>query len=1536
MNMRIYLIDDKKIDIHVLPSKLDSSFLMHYSSLDDDSDNIITIEAEDNKWVIKSNGNINVIMNQKIVEEAPLVHYSFYYLKITGQNKYLLLYVAPLNESELYTLDCSDLNSFTVGKGQTSNIMYNNSLIDDIQCEFIKSENGWNLVSKGTKSKIFVNNEAITNTLLKIGDVVFISGFKIIWMNSFIVINNPNKSVKVSGMKPYIINDRSNNYAYEEVSDEESSIELYNEDDYFFHTPRIREKIESVEIKIDAPPNKEYKDDIPFIFSIGTMITMIASSFVNSYTVITGLLDGTTTLSKSMPRIIMIVAMLIGSIIIPRLMNRYNRKKKEKREELRQEKYTAYLKEKRTKIEDELKKQTQILFANNLSSYECANLILKNDSRLWCRQIEDNDFLDIRLGIGNKPAELVVEAPQEQFTLDEDNLFQEVYKIVDETKILKDVPITFSLLEKTNISFVFNSESRDKYINNIVTQLITYHSANDLKIVILTNKKHEKFWEYTKFLPHCWSDNKSIRFFATNQEELQVLSSYIEEEYKNRKEKIKSGDKDGESNIDKNSGFKNFSPYYLIFCDNYKTIKKESMVDMLLKSDINVGFTFITIANSTRNLPSSCDTFIQIGEKDGGVIGKEIDSQKLIKFRLDAMPDFNMAELSIKLLNKPILSKDEITGLPSVISFLEMYSVSKIEQLNILNRWKNSNPVLSLAAPIGVKTNGELFMLDLHEKYHGPHGLIAGSTGSGKSEFIITYILSMAVTYHPYEVQFVLIDYKGGGLTGAFENKETGVHIPHLAGTLTNLDTSEINRALVSIESELKRRQRIFNEVKDSLDESTIDIYKYQKLYREGLVKEPLAHLFIICDEFAELKSQRPEFMDQLITTARIGRSLGLHLILATQKPSGVVNDQIWSNSKFKICFKVQDRSDSMEMLKKPDAASLRDVGRFYLQVGYDDYYDIGQSAWGGAKYIPTNRIIKKTDNSINFVNNVGYAIKTINDHGKENRKKENDIKLGDQLTNTVKYIYNLSINEELKERKLWFDIIPEKIFISDLIKKYNHRPIPYYINPVIGEYDKPAKQEQGMLNLDLTNNGNTLIYGKPGSGKEMLLSTIIWSCAIEHSPAEVSFYIIDCGAEVLKMFEKFPHVGEIATVDESEKIANIFNMVSDELKERKELFADYAGSYINYCENSGQKLPLIIVIINSYDIFIETYSKLADGVQSFYRDCIKYGIIFIVSTSTTNTVRSRIAQNFSNKISLQLPNDDDYRVVIPNAPRGLIPGKYYGRGIIDQNGEVFEFQTAFIYEQKELNNVIKQANEVLNTRYQEKAKKIITVPAEVTLDLVINEMKDLDGVPIGYDMATKEIYKYNFIQNNINMVLSNTIDDKMPFIYGLAKEIKNIANLMIVDFINSFNISIDGVPIFKDNFDKALVSINNQLRNDESNSKKNVYILVGLGKYIEKLPQELRPVVNNIFNNVSNFKSNIFIFVDEYNSYKKVQLEPWYSTQVNTSSGIWLGEGIGSQIAIETIDITPEIRKQNFTYMGYAVNRGKLTTIKCLFDKEE
>ena len=189
----------------------------------------------------------------------------------------------------------------------------------------------------------------------------------------------------------------------------------------------------------------------------------------------------------------------------------------------------------------------------------------------------------------------------------------------------------------------------------------------------------------------------------------------------------------------------------------------------------------------------------------------------------------------------------------------------------------------------GLEKRYQPYVKDYDIMLHDIDGLIAGSTGSGKSEFIITYILSMAINYNPNDVAFVLIDYKGGGLAGAFQ--KGNIKLPHLVGTITNIDTVGLQRSLASIQSELRRRQIAFNKARDITDEGTIDIYKYQKLYHEGAVKKPIPHLIIICDEFAELKQQQPDFMDELISVSRIGRSLGVHLILSTQKPSGIVNE---------------------------------------------------------------------------------------------------------------------------------------------------------------------------------------------------------------------------------------------------------------------------------------------------------------------------------------------------------------------------------------------------------------------------------------------------------------------------------------------------------------------------------------------------------------------------------------------------------------------------------------------------------------------
>ncbi len=1517
--MKIFILDKSKITKFNLPEKIEDSFLIPYISYETGKENLVTVEAKGENWQLKSNGNANVFNSRNVIDSIQLENYSSYSLKISGQSENVTLIALPSKDEETYKLNVQNLSSISIGSSGNCNICYKNDLTAEIHAEIKFVNNDWYIAGSSNDSyRTYINGERVLTAKLNIGDIIFINGLKIIWMKNFIKINNPKRRVSVKGLTAFSEDISNENTKYTQVSDEDTNVELYKEDEYFYHTPRLVPTIDPVEIIIDDPPLGPKEEELPFILTLGSSLTMGASSIMMIFSLYSSISSGRN-LIMIIPQAIMTVCMIIGSLLMPRILSAYQKKRKKKREKEILTKYDAYLNNINKKIENSLTQQLQILRENNHTVTECINIIKNRNKNLWLREIIDEDFLRVRLGIGNIRSYISVNAEEEHFTVDESTLKDRVNELGKKSQVLNSAPITLDLTEKILLSFVFNCSYKNDYINSIITQLLALHSPLELKIVLFTTEKNKKIWEYVKYLPHCWSDDKSQRFFATSTDEYKDISSYLEDELRNRAENFDSNDRDKSTQI-----FRACYPYYLIIIDDYQSVKNIGIIEQIQKYNGNLGFSIICCSDSMKNLPNRCDKFIEIGEKESCIFSKELSSQSQIIFTAEYEKNLDMQPISVKLANVPFVGKEGATALPTSLSFLEMFGVGKIEQLNILNRWKTNNPVLSLSTPIGVHSNLETFKLDLHEKFHGPHGLIAGSTGSGKSEFIITYILSMCVNYHPYEVQFVLIDYKGGGLAGAFENKETGIKIPHLVGTITNLDTAEMNRTLVSISSELKRRQKKFNEVKDKLNESTIDIYKYQKFYREGLIDEPMAHLFIISDEFAELKSQQPEFLNELVSTARIGRSLGVHLILATQKPSGVVNDQIWSNSKFKVCLKVQDRSDSNEMLKRPDAASIKETGRFYLQVGYDDYFDIGQSGYGGVKYVPTDKILKRYDDSINFVSNTGNIIKSINDLAKKDETND----LGEQLTNVVKYIYNLSIKENLVTKNLWFDRIPDQIYLDDIKKKYNYKPYPYYINPTIGEYDNPAEQLQGILNLSISD-GNTLIYGNTGSGKENLLTTIIWSSCVEHTPDEVNLYIIDCGAETLKMFYKFPHVGDIATIDDEEKIYNILNFANEEIERRKDAYVDYAGSYKNYIENSNSKDPLMVFIINNYEIFSETYSKLSELITTLYRDGSKYGVMFIITCTTTTSIRSRVSQYFNNKIALQLSQVGDYRDLL-GAPRGLIPYKNFGRGLIAKNGTAYEFQTAIITDLKQLNNVIKSAAEQLNNGYISRAKKIKTVPKIVTIDDVKNDNIKLSEVPIGYSIKTKEIYKYNFTNTKFNIITGNNVPKSFMFIIALIKLISKIPNInfKIVDMVSSLNENFENTTIIKSDFEKQFALINNEIANENSSNKINLYMIIGASE-ISNLSPNIKQIVNNLFMASNLFKKSYFILVESYNELKNLQLENWYQSQVDNSTGIWIGEDIGTQMAIYTNDLSLEDKRQDYEFMCVSVEKGDCTFIK-------
>ena len=814
-------------------------------------------------------------------------------------------------------------------------------------------------------------------------------------------------------------------------------------------------------------------------------------------------------------------------------------------------------------------------------------------------------------------------------------------------------------------------------------------------------------------------------------------------------------------------------------------------------------------------------------------------------------------------------------------------------------------------------------------------------TGSGKSEFIITYILSMAINYSPDEVSFILIDYKGGGLAGAFQNKETGMKLPHLAGSITNLDTVEMNRALSSIQSELRRRQRIFNDARDALNESTIDIYKYQRLFREGLVKEPVTHLFIISDEFAELKSQQPEFMDQLISTARIGRSLGVHLILATQKPAGVVDDQIWSNSKFRVCLKVQDKSDSMDMIKCPDAASLKETGRFYLQVGYNELFALGQSAWTGAKYYPTEKRKKKIDETINIVDNVGTVVKSL-----DTIKKDLDVKpQGEEITNIIKYLIKVSDERHISVKQLWLDKIPEFIYVEKLRQKYNYLPEKGVINPIIGELDDPNNQRQDILTLSLSADGNTIIYGSAGNGKELLLTTLIYSTIVDHTPSEVNFYILDFGGETLRAYNNAPQVGDVILSSQEEKVNNLYKKLLYELDNRKKLFVDYNGDFEFYCKHSGKTLPMLIVIINNYDSYVESYEDHEEDFNILTREGAKYGIVFIVTANNTNTLRYKLRQNFKQNIVLQFNDTGDYSSILGNVQKKY-PSKIYGRGLVSRD-DIYEFQTAYPYQHEKMNEYIRVISKKLNDIFTDKAPSIPVLPNVVTHETVSNALGNLESVPVG-------IFKesLNILKNYTSIVSSNDISEYSSFIKNLYKTFTYIKNeeIFVFDTYDIIDNALENTTLVTKNYEDALNPIlqemsdeyqiytnNNYERSSLSDKSHKTIIIIGINELLSRISQDKKMEFTKALSMIKDLGTYHIVLIDNSDKLKQQAFETWYKAAVDPSNGVWLGSGVLDQYALK-LSVSPrELREELKPGFGVYVDKGKPYIIKLLEgDKDE
>ena len=1506
--MKIFLYASNKVSIFYLPEIISGSY--SFDILEDEVSKLININADDNKWILFSTEDSKVLDNKQVVENLPLESNKFYV--IVRNETYYLIYVSDSDDKNIRTYGYND--SFTLSLGTNNDtIIYNCPYITNLN--FTITYNSKKMLLQLEKGPIFINRHELKQQkyYIKTGDELEICGAKILFIEKLIIVIAPEEILS--------INNQSGLYSRKiESPDEIENIEvkdqeLYSEEDYFSKSPRLRRVIETKTIDLSDPPQEEKGGDMPLILTMGPMLTMGISSVVMLSSSISQLTSGAIDFKDAAGPLIIGITMLISTILWPLLTDWYNKRTRKKNNKKNTEKYLSYLEEKRKELDNERKLQEEIIKENVIPLSNCVENLKHRKLNFWDKRIDQNDFLVARIGVGNELLKANVNYPKKGFSIDENALKEQVDKMVEDYKYINNVPIGYSFYENKVTAIMGDDIKSHYFTNNILFQLLTFYSYDDLKIVVFTNEKNKDYWNYVKYLNHNMTNDNSFRFFASTEDNASLVVEILKRELNARLDLVK----------DKNEA-PMFKPYYLVIVDDLDILKQTNFIEDLTELKINLGFSLIILEKKLSKLPSLCNNFINIGETSSGVLKNSYEKQEQIIFQDEINYVIDMMSVSKILSNIPIeiSSNDEVSGdLPEAITFLEMAKVGRVEQLNIMNRWDTNDSTANLKAEVGVGTDGKLLYLDLHEKAHGPHGLIAGMTGSGKSEFIITWILSLSMNFSPEDVAFILIDYKGGGLAFAFENQATGIRLPHLTGTITNLDKAEINRTLVSIDSEVKRRQQIFNEARDKLGESTIDIYKYQAFYHDGKLDEPLPHLFIVCDEFAELKAQQPDFMDNLISVARIGRSLGVHLILATQKPSGVVNDQIWSNTKFRVCLKVQDASDSNEMLKKPDAASLKQTGRFYLQVGYDEYFALGQSGWAGAKYYPSDILQKTVDKSVNIIDETGVVIKNIQTGNTNTKKVEAE---GEQLSAIMNEIINVATQSNRFAKRLWLENIKEDITIEEIEKKYNIENKKNF-DILLGEYDAPENQSQAPLIYNILSNGNTNIIGNDSSESEELLNTLLFNIMKQYLPTEVSYYVIDYGSQNFLKYKNDPHCGGVVTPGEQEEYNNLLKLIREEQKTRKKKLSEFGGEYLDYIKQNPNKMPIMLIIFNNWDSIFATYQDLYDEFGELIRDSERYGIIYIVTSSAPNSVADRFKQLMPFTLALKLKDPAEYTYLY-NVKEKIEPKDLFGRGICF-NEKLHEFQTAFIAkDRKDINSIIINTIEDLKAKNLEPAERIPTLPEQVLLVDVQKKLKSIKKLPVGIDNTTLDIKTLDLTTEVAKMILSSKLKYLKSFINSFIDEILFLKNnIIIID-------PIELLPELKEKTNNYFVKdLNVKLPKiiefvEKHKDKENIIIINSISKLIDKLGDTV--IIEEMFSKFKEIEKGHIVIFDEHSKLRDYGYDEWFK-KIDVSEGVYIGPGVEDQSIFKINNYSRDLGKPIPKNYGYYIADGIYDTIKLI-----